>query len=161
MEYTIRPVNVPFSLQGHRNIRISIKQAIQDGSNICRQICRITLGLRLRITSGTKQFSISIVSNIETLIARSHFKISWKYIFENCLSKSLTSLSFSPGLPVLLFFYEFVSSSSELSDREISYLMVWKYGSITLAVVLLTPDFDNNISYLISRGSIFWTAYID
>lgn len=76
IEYTIRPVNVPFSLQGHWNIRISIKQALKDGSNICRHICRITLGLRLRITSGTKQFSIWIVSNIETLSARSLLKIS-------------------------------------------------------------------------------------
>lgn len=76
MEYTVRPVNVPFSLQGHWNIRISIKQTIKDGSNICRQICRITLGLRLRITSGTKQFNIWIVSNIETLSARSHLNIS-------------------------------------------------------------------------------------
>lgn len=82
MEYTIRPVNVPFSLQGYRNIRISIKQAIRDGSNICQPISRITLDLRLNITSGTKQFNIWIASNMKTLIAKSHFKISLKCIFE-------------------------------------------------------------------------------
>lgn len=85
MEYTIRPVNVPFSY-----IRV------------WRQISRITLGLRLHITSGTKQLNIWIVSNIKTLISRS--QISRKFIFENYLFISLTSLFFSPGLPVLLVF---------------------------------------------------------